>query len=65
MSDSIVPTRTYSSRKRPARRLPTVYTDRQLERLEAEFKTDQYPDIHARERLATSLQLKEDRIQVS
>nr|BAJ41032.1 paired-like class homeodomain transcription factor Micro1/Pmar1 related [Scaphechinus mirabilis] len=64
MADSIVSARAPSTRKRPARRLPTVFTEWQLQKHEAEFNTDQYPDVNVRERLATSLQLMEDRIQV-
>lgn len=51
--------------KRYRRRRPTVFSKWQLERLEAEFAINRYPDIDVRERLATSLSLGEDRIQVS
>ena len=51
--------------KRYRRRRPTVFSKWQLERLEAEFSINRYPDIDVRERLATSLSLGEDRIQVS
>ncbi|XP_072163945.1 uncharacterized protein [Diadema setosum] len=46
------------------RRRPTVFTEWQLERLKAEFDIDRYPDIVFREKLAASLGLHEDRIQV-
>ncbi|XP_071499583.1 uncharacterized protein [Diadema antillarum] len=46
------------------RRRPTVFTEWQLERLKAEFDIDRYPDIISREKLAASLGLDEDRIQV-
>ncbi|XP_072163947.1 homeobox protein Mix.2-like [Diadema setosum] len=46
------------------RRRPTVFTEWQLERLKAEFDIDRYPDIVSREKLAASLGLDEDRIQV-
>ncbi|XP_071485441.1 uncharacterized protein [Diadema antillarum] len=46
------------------RRRPTVFTGWQLERLKAEFDIDRYPDIISREKLAASLGLDEDRIQV-
>ena len=51
--------------KRSRRRPATVFREWQLERLEAEFATNRYPDIDARERLAATLGLVEDRIQVS
>ena len=51
--------------KRCRRRRLTVFSEWQLERLEAEFATNKYPDIDARERLAATLGLGEDRIQVS
>nr|XP_054766782.1 paired mesoderm homeobox protein 2A-like [Lytechinus pictus] len=50
--------------KRPRRRRPTVFTDLQLRILETVFNDNQYPDITTREQLASSLQLKEDRIMV-
>ena len=56
---------TTMSTKRSRRRRPTVFSESHLERLEAEFAIDRYPDIDARERLAASLGLGEDRIQVS
>ncbi|XP_072163933.1 uncharacterized protein [Diadema setosum] len=46
------------------RRRPTMFTEWQLERLKAEFDIDRYPDIVSREKLAASLCLDEDRIQV-
>ncbi|XP_072163943.1 uncharacterized protein [Diadema setosum] len=46
------------------RRRPTVFTGWQLERLKAECDIDRYPDITSREKLAASLGLDEDRIQV-
>ena len=59
VSSTTVPAK--RSRRRPA----TVFSEWQLERLEAEFATNRYPDIDARERLAATLGLGEDRIQVS
>ena len=53
---------TTTSRRR--RRSPTTFTKAQLETLESEFISNHYLDIYARERLATSLQLTESRIQV-
>ena len=53
------------SAKRSRRRSPTVFSEWQLEWLEAEFATNRYPDIDGRERLAATLGLGEDRIQVS
>ncbi|XP_071499580.1 uncharacterized protein [Diadema antillarum] len=50
--------------KGPRRRRPTVFTEWQLEKLKAEFDIDRYPDIVSREKLAASLGLDEDRIQV-
>ncbi|XP_071485446.1 uncharacterized protein [Diadema antillarum] len=46
------------------RRRPTVFTEWQLERMKVEFDIDRYPDIVSREKLAASLGLDEDRIQV-
>ena len=46
------------------RRSPTSFRKDQLEVLETEFVSNHYPNIYARERLATSLQLPESRIQV-
>ena len=51
--------------KRSRRRPATVFSKWQLERLEVEFATNRYPDIDAREQLAATLGLGEDRIQVS
>ncbi|XP_063951625.1 diencephalon/mesencephalon homeobox protein 1-like [Lytechinus pictus] len=53
------------SSKRPRRRRPTVFTDLQLRILETVFNDNQYPKITTREQLASSLQLKEDRIMVN
>ncbi|XP_071485448.1 uncharacterized protein [Diadema antillarum] len=50
--------------KGPRRRRPTMFTEWQLERLKAEFDIDRYPDVVSREKLAASIGLDEDRIQV-
>lgn len=47
------------------RRRATRFSEWQLETLEAEFTTNRYPDIDTRERMAATLALGEDRIQVS
>ena len=68
MASEIMSTRllaTTKIAKRSRRRRPTVFSEWQLERLEAEFASNRYPDIDAREGLAASLGHKEDRIQVS
>eukprot|EP00057_Strongylocentrotus_purpuratus_P033271 XP_790816.1 PREDICTED: homeobox protein ceh-37-like [Strongylocentrotus purpuratus] len=56
VSSSSIPT------KRPRRRRPTVFTELQLQILETAFNDNQYPGINAREQLASSLKLGEDRI---
>lgn len=67
MADSIIITQVSSSSiptKRPRRRRPTIFTELQLQILETAFNDNQYPDIIAREQLASSLHLGEDRIMV-
>ncbi|NP_999673.2 paired class homeodomain repressor [Strongylocentrotus purpuratus] len=58
VSSSSIPT------KRPRRRRPTVFTELQLQILETAFNDNQYPGITARDQLASSLKLGEDRILV-
>ena len=65
---SLIMSTQVSSTAMPARhsrrRRATVFSEWQLETLEAEFATNRYPDIDARVRLAVTLAHGEDRIQV-
>ncbi|CAO1360773.1 unnamed protein product [Diamesa hyperborea] len=49
---------------RRKRRHRTIFTEEQLEQLEATFEKTHYPDVVLREQLALKVELKEERIEV-
>nr|BBK09440.1 paired-like class homeodomain transcription factor Micro1/Pmar1 related [Prionocidaris baculosa] len=63
-STSSFPPHLMASTKSRRRRPPTMFAKWQREQLEEEFSKNRYPDIDVRERLSSSLQLTEARIQV-
>lgn len=50
---------------RRTRRHRTIFTEEQLDALEELFLQNHYPDVNAREKLAQSTRLREERVEVS
>ncbi|XP_029427549.1 homeobox protein goosecoid-2 [Rhinatrema bivittatum] len=55
---------TFPHLQRRTRRHRTIFTEEQLQALEALFHQNQYPDIITREQLASRIHLKEERVEV-
>uniref|UniRef100_A0A8C4NEV0 Visual system homeobox 2 n=1 Tax=Eptatretus burgeri TaxID=7764 RepID=A0A8C4NEV0_EPTBU len=62
--DYSITTTVGNSKKSKKRRHRTIFTSHQLDELEKAFNEAHYPDVYARESLATKTELPEDRIQV-
>ncbi|XP_075424001.1 homeobox protein goosecoid-2 [Ascaphus truei] len=54
----------FTPSQRRTRRHRTIFTEEQLQALEETFHHNQYPDVIAREQLAGTIQLREERVEV-
>uniref|UniRef100_A0A8C4WE80 Homeobox protein goosecoid-2 n=1 Tax=Gopherus evgoodei TaxID=1825980 RepID=A0A8C4WE80_9SAUR len=68
LNDLVVPSAlqlyTFHQIQRRTRRHRTIFTEDQLQALEALFNQNQYPDVITREHLANRIHLKEERVEV-